>query len=134
MTIASGLPPSLIVSSHDMDRLEAMLDSPAVSQTPAARALTRELDRATVMAPDQMPDGIVMMHSRVECEDGVTGEKHVLTLVFPREADVDHGKVSVLAPVGSALLGLSVGQCIDWDAPGGRTLKLRVTAVHNDRR
>lgn len=133
MTTSSGLPPSIIVSSHDMDRLDAMLESPAVSKTPAALALAEELNRATVLAPDQIPEGIVMMHSRVECEDGVTGEKHVLTLVFPREADVDQGKVSVLAPVGSALLGLSVGQSIDWDAPGGRRLKLRVTAVHNAR-
>jgi len=133
MTTSSGLPPSIIVSSHDMDRLDAMLESPAVSKTPAALALADELNRATVLAPDQIPEGIVMMHSRVECEDDVTGEKHVLNLVFPREADVDQGRVSVLAPVGSALLGLSVGQSIDWDAPGGRRLKLRVTAVHNAR-
>jgi len=134
MSLASGLPPSIIVSSHDMDRLEAMLESPAIGQSPAAQALAQELNRATVVAPDQIPDGIVMMHSRVECEDDVTGEKHVLTLVFPREANVDQGKVSVLAPVGSALLGLAVGQSIDWDAPGGRKLKLRVTGVHNDER
>ncbi|MNI74712.1 Regulator of nucleoside diphosphate kinase [compost metagenome] len=63
----------------------------------------------------------------------MSGEKHVLTLVFPREANVDEGKVSVLAPVGSALLGLAVGQSIDWTAPGGRKLRLRVSAVHNDR-
>ena len=69
----------------------------------------------------------------MECEDEVSGEKHVLTLVFPREANVDEGKVSVLAPVGSALLGLAIGQSIDWNAPGGRKLRLRVTAVHNDR-
>ncbi|WMJ67902.1 nucleoside diphosphate kinase regulator [Stenotrophomonas sp. 24(2023)] len=133
MTTASGLPPSITVSSHDMDRLDAMLDSPALSQTPAALALAQELNRATVVAPDQIPAGTVMMHSRVECQDEVSGETHVLTLVFPREANVDEGKVSVLAPVGSALLGLSVGQSIDWAAPGGRKLRLRVIAVHNDR-
>lgn len=130
MTTASGLPPSITVSSLDLARLEALLDTPAVSAMPGAAALSDELTRATVLAPEQMPDGIVMMHSRVECEDASKGEKHVLTLVFPREANVDEGKVSVLAPVGSALLGLSVGQSIDWDAPGGRRLELRVTAVH----
>lgn len=133
MSTSSGLPPSIIVSSHDMDRLDAMLESPAVAQTPAALALAQELNRATVVAPDAMPEGTVMMHSRVECEDEVSGEKHVLTLVFPREANVDEGKVSVLAPVGTALLGLAIGQSIDWNAPGGRKLRLRVTAVHNDR-
>ncbi len=133
MNTASGLPPSITVSTLDMDRLDAMLESPAHSQTPAARALADELNRATVLPADQIPEGIVMMHSRVECEDEVSGEKHVLTLVFPREANVDEGKVSVLAPVGSALLGLAVGQSIDWPAPGGRKRGLRVSAVHNDR-
>lgn len=132
MTTASGLPPSITVSSHDLARLEALLDSPAASALPAAAALSDELTRATVLTPGEMPAGIVKMHSRVECEDATTGDKHVLTLVYPREANVDEHKVSVLAPVGTALLGLSIGQSIDWDAPGGRKLKLRVTAVHDD--
>ncbi len=131
MSNSSGLPPSITVSSHDMDRLDAMLESPAVGQSPAGLALAQELNRATVVVPDQMPPGIVMMHSRVECEDELHGDKHVLTLVYPREANVDEGKVSILAPVGTALLGLAVGQSMDWDAPGGRKLRLRVTAVHN---
>lgn len=131
MSTSSGLPPSIIVSSHDMDRLDAMLESPAVSQTPAGIALAEELNRATVVAPDQIPAGTVMMHSRVECEDELQNEKHVLTLVYPREADVEQGKVSILAPVGTALLGLSIGQTMDWVAPGGRKLRLRVTAVHH---
>ena len=131
MSTSSGLPPSIIVSSHDMDRLDAMLESPAVSQTPAGIALAEELNRATVVAPDQVPEGTVMMHSRVECEDELQNEKHVLTLVDPREADVEQGKVSILAPVGTALLGLSIGQTMDWVAPGGRKLRLRVTAVHH---
>ncbi|PTT54004.1 nucleoside diphosphate kinase regulator, partial [Stenotrophomonas sp. HMWF022] len=75
MNTASGLPPSITVSTLDMDRLDAMLESPANSQTPAARALADELNRATVLPPDQIPEGIVMMHSRVECEDEVSGEK-----------------------------------------------------------
>ncbi|KAB7628958.1 nucleoside diphosphate kinase regulator [Stenotrophomonas rhizophila] len=131
MSTSSGLPPSIIVSSHDMDRLDAMLESPAVSQTPAGIALAEELNRATVVAPDQVPEGTVMMHSRVECEDELQNEKHTLTLVYPREADVEQGKVSILAPVGTALLGLSIGQTMDWVAPGGRKLRLRVTAVHH---
>ncbi|MBW8375845.1 nucleoside diphosphate kinase regulator [Stenotrophomonas maltophilia] len=131
MSTSSGLPPSIIVSSHDMDRLDAMLESPTVSQTPAGIALAEELNRATVVAPDQVPEGTVMMHSRVECEDELQNEKHVLTLVYPREADVEQGKVSILAPVGTALLGLSIGQTMDWVAPGGRKLRLRVTAVHH---
>ena len=130
MTSQSGLPPSIIVSTRDMARLEALLDSPALSRHPAAVALSQELERAQVLPPEEIPAGIVTMHSRVDCEDELHNEKHSLTLVYPHEADFDKGRVSVLAPVGSALLGLSVGQTIDWTAPGGRQLRLRVTAVH----
>ena len=130
MTSHSGLPPSIIVSVRDMARLEALLDSPALSRHPAAVALAQELERAQVLPPEEIPEGIVTMHSRVDCEDELHNEKHSLTLVYPHEADFDKGRVSILAPVGSALLGLSVGQTIDWTAPGGRQLRLRVTAVH----
>ena len=130
MTSQSGLPPSIIVSTRDIARLEALLDSPALSRHPAAVALSQELERAQVLPPEEIPAGIVTMHSRVECEDELQNETHSLTLVYPHEADFDKGRVSVLAPVGSALLGLSVGQTIDWTAPGGRQLRLRVTAVH----
>ena len=130
MTSQSGLPPSIVVSTRDMARLEALLDSPALSRHPAAVALAQDLERAQVLPPEEIPEGIVTMHSRVDCEDELHNEKHSLTLVYPHEADFDKGRVSILAPVGSALLGLSVGQTIDWTAPGGRQLRLRVTAVH----
>lgn len=126
---ASGLPPSLIVSSRDMARLDALLDSPALRRHPAALALIEELSRAEVRAPEEMPDNVVTMHSRVECRDELSGETHRLTLVYPNEADVEKGRVSVLAPVGSALLGLALGQSIDWQTPDGRKLRLRVTGI-----
>ena len=125
----SGLPPSLIISSRDLARLEALLDSPVLSRHPAAIALMDELNRAEVVPPERVPAAVVTVPARVECEHTATGEDHVLTLVYPNEADVEKGRVSVLAPVGSALLGLSVGQSIEWEAPGGRTLKLRVRSV-----
>ena len=126
---ASGLPPSIVVSQHDMDRLDAMLESPQWRRHAAADALLAELARAEVRDAADMPAGVVGMHSRVECVDERSGDRHELTLVFPQEADVDAGKVSILAPVGSALLGLSVGQSIDWTTPDGRPLRLRVTAI-----
>ena len=125
----SGVPPSLIVSSRDFDRLEQLLDSPALRRHPAALALMGELRRADVLPPDQVPDGVVTMRSTVECDDENTGEHHRLTLVYPHEANVDSGHVSILTPVGSALLGMSVGQTIDWQAPGDRALRLRMTSI-----
>ncbi len=76
MSPASGLPPSITVSSHDMDRLDAMLEAQAIAQSPAGQALARELNRATVVAPEEMPSCVVMIHSRVECEDEVHGDRH----------------------------------------------------------
>lgn len=126
----SGLPQSITVSSRDLNRLEALLESPALSRHPAAIALSEELGRATVLPPEQMPADVVTMHSRVDCIDDVHGDQHSLTLVYPNEADSEKQRVSILAPVGSALLGLSLGQSIDWQAPQGRLLRLRVTAIH----
>ncbi|MEO6104538.1 MAG: nucleoside diphosphate kinase regulator [Pseudoxanthomonas sp.] len=131
---ASGLPPSaiappIIVSSRDFNRLEQLLDSPALRRHPAAVALTEELNRAEVVPVEKIPEGVVTMHSTVECEDEVSGDRHTLTLVYPNEANVGTGHVSIMAPVGSALLGLSLGQSIDWAAPDGRKLRLRVIAV-----
>ena len=70
----SGLPPSLIVSSRDFDRLEAMLESPALRQQPAAIALMDELNRAEVRPPEQIPETVITMHSTVDFIDEMTGE------------------------------------------------------------
>lgn len=122
-------PPPITVSSRDLARLEALLESPAGRAAAGAEALAAELLRANVVAPEDLPADVVAMESTVDCVDELSGETHALTLVYPREADADAGKVSVLAPVGSALLGLSVGQSIDWRTPAGRSLRLRVTGL-----
>ena len=122
-------PPPITVSRLDLARLERLLEDPALAALPGAAALEHELERAEVVEPAQMPADVVTMNSRVTCTDEMGGETHHLTLVYPRDADVDQHKVSVLAPVGAALLGMSVGQSIDWDAPGGRHLRLRVTGI-----
>ncbi|NZA26696.1 nucleoside diphosphate kinase regulator [Luteimonas sp. SJ-92] len=124
-----GLPPAIVVSDVDAARLDALLESEAWRRHPAAAALQAELARAEVRPAAAVPSDVVGMHSTVDCEDVHSGTRHRLVLVYPGEADVASGRVSVLAPVGSALLGLAVGQHIDWDAPGGRKLRLRVTAV-----
>lgn len=125
----SQTPPGLIVSALDAARLEALLESPRWRNLPAAQALQDELLRAEVRPVDAMPAGVVGMHSQLECEDEDTGKRYQLTLVYPHEADVATGRVSVLAPMGSALIGLSIGQHIDWDNPDGRPLHLKVIAV-----
>lgn len=129
-THASGLPPPIVLSRRDAARLEALLDLPQWQHDATAEALLGEVTRAEVVDDAAMPAGVVGMHSKVVCVDDNSGDQHSLTLVFPHEADASAGRISILAPVGSALLGLSVGQSIDWTTPQGRSLRLRVTDVH----
>ncbi|EKN43952.1 MULTISPECIES: nucleoside diphosphate kinase regulator [Pseudomonas syringae group] len=120
--------PSLILTRLDVQRLENLIDSQDDS-TPGIQALQAELDRAEqVVGHDEVPEGVVTMNSRVHCREESSGKDYHLTLVYPKDAGVE-GTVSVLAPMGSALLGLQVGQHIDWPAPGGKTLKLTLLAV-----
>ena len=120
--------PSIVVSSLDLERLNDLLDSGKYADFPGMDALRRELDRAKVVEPTEVPPNVVTMNSIVRCVDETSNAQHKLTLVYPHAAGTA-GSVSVLAPVGSALLGLSVDQSIAWQVPGGRTLKLKVLEV-----
>jgi regulator of nucleoside diphosphate kinase len=91
--------------------------------------LASELARADIVAARDVPPDVVTMNSRVVFEDAATGRTTEVTIVFPQDADVDHGKVSVLAPVGTALLGLAEGESIVWPFPDGSSRCLRVLEV-----
>lgn len=121
--------PPLIISTRDYRRLEALLQSEAGAASPVADRLEQELLRAELLEPPQVPADVVTMESDVVCIDEISGTERRLRLVYPRDADAAAGHVSVLAPVGAALLGLSVGQSIEWPLPGGRTTRLKVTAI-----
>ena len=120
--------PPITMSSLDEARLERLLESDAYRQLPGVDALLSEMERANVVRPVDMPPDVVTMNSTIRFVDDSNGAEFVYTIVYPADA----GKpdtISVLAPVGSALLGLSVGQSIAWRVPGGRELDLRVLAV-----
>ena len=120
--------PPIIVSSLDLQRLERLLDADSTQNLPGVEALRNELERATVVEPKEVPANVVTMNSTVRFVDDSTGSNFELTLVYPDAAGAAD-KVSILAPVGSGLLGLSVGQSIVWQVPGGRQLRLRVLEV-----
>lgn len=88
--------------------------------------LAAELETAVVVEPHRVPPDVVTMNSRVRFEDKSTGEIRDVTIVFPRDADASVGKVSVLATVGTALLGVAVGHSILWPFPDGTTRELLV--------
>ncbi|SPO69446.1 nucleoside diphosphate kinase regulator [Pseudomonas sp. JV241A] len=123
--------PSIIVTRLDVQRLERLIESldEKTQDSPGVLALQDELDRAETVGHEEIPAGVVTMNSRVHCREEASGKDYHLTLVYPKDANADEGKISILAPIGSALLGLSVGEKIDWPAPGGKTLKLELLAV-----
>lgn len=120
--------PPIVISSLDLNRIEALLERMSPAQAQGHAALRDELDRAEVREPKDMPADVVTMNSRVTAEDESNGERLELTLVYPAAAG-EAGHVSVLAPVGSALLGLAKGQHIDWPMPDGKRRRLHVIEV-----
>jgi regulator of nucleoside diphosphate kinase len=125
----TSTPPPILVPSLDLERIEALLDEPARRHFPGAETLRAELARAEIVEPAQMPADVVTMNSTARVVDVDAGEEYEMTLVYPREADGDPGKVSVFAPVGSAILGLRIGQSIQWPVPGGRLRTLRIAQI-----
>ncbi|HLS97254.1 MAG TPA: nucleoside diphosphate kinase regulator [Porticoccaceae bacterium] len=117
---------TIIVAESDYQRLSSLIDS---AQSAAAEALDAELSRAEIVADPLLPPDTVAMGSTVTFRDRDSGEQTTVTLVYPREADVDRMRISVLSPVGSALIGLGIGGAIDWPVPGGRQRRLEVIAV-----
>ncbi|MBP8205541.1 MULTISPECIES: nucleoside diphosphate kinase regulator [Simplicispira] len=121
--------PQLILSSLDLDRIEALLAAIPSSAFAGKAELQAELDRADVLPPEQMPPNVVTMNSTVQFSIVETGKELRLTLVYPRDLDGSADKVSIFAPVGSALLGLSVGDELAWPGPGGKAMTVRVTDI-----
>ncbi|HET7299718.1 MAG TPA: nucleoside diphosphate kinase regulator [Oleiagrimonas sp.] len=121
--------PGIVVSSRDMDRLEALLDALPDPSNPSVKALHDELNRAEVVEPADVPPTVVTMNSTVRFRLATSEKDFSLTLVYPRDADGSAGKLSILAPVGSALLGLSVGDEIEWPRPGGGSMQLTIAEV-----
>ena len=117
----------IVITAADFDRLRGLLDSPRYrsTQAPLLMALREELDRGQVVGPDAVPKNVVTMHSQVRVRDLKVQESETYTLVYPDEADINENKLSVLAPLGMALLGTRVGQIVKFDAPAGpRRLKI----------
>lgn len=114
---------NLIMTENDFQKLSSLIKT---ANSDVADLLEEELGRASVVPDDNLPKDVVSMNSKVRFQDLDTGTESVVILVYPHEANIDENKVSILAPVGSALIGLRVGQVIQWPVPNekGRTLKV----------
>lgn len=120
---------TIYITEVDLARLrkliEAARDSGVDSNTPYMNKLEDELDRASIVDPKEIPMDAITMRSKVRLKDLESRKEMIYSLVFPNEADVDEGRISVLAPVGTAMIGYRVGDIIEWEVPSGlRRLKV----------
>ena len=120
--------PTITVTRTDSERLWRLAESYAERNPAVAEELLAELERAKVVADGRISADIVRMGSALRFISDL-GEDRNVTLVFPGEADIAEGKVSILTPIGVALIGLAAGPSIDWTARDGRTHRLTVESV-----
>ena len=121
--------PNIIISKTDAKRLEDLMDTVTGENTPIADALEAEISRADIVESKDMPANVVTMNSTVKFKVLSSQETFCLTLVYPKDMKDNGETISILAPVGSALLGLKEGETIEWSKPGGGTLKVQIEEV-----
>lgn len=119
-------PTPITLPSDDYSKLRLLASAASHSNGSAGLLkLRQELDRASVIDPDACPDDVVTLESTVQFEDVGSGEIEEYTLTLPDRADIEKQRLSILAPIGTALIGCRVGDIVNWSTPGGiRKLKL----------
>ena len=122
----------IYISEFDMRRLKGLIkfaeerwDKRIV---PYLEELDEELDRAEIVKPEEIPTDVITMNSTFRLNNLDTGEEVIYTLVFPAKADSTNGKISILAPVGTAVLGYRAGDTVEWKVPAGLK-RLRVEEI-----
>ena len=121
--------PTITLTELDADRLDALLSTLPARGMPGRDALAAELLSADIVPSREVPPDVVTMNSTVRFSIEPANETQSLTLVYPKDVSDGAGTVSVLAPVGSALLGLKEGDRIEWPGPSGGTLGVRIDKV-----
>lgn len=124
-----NIKPNIIISATDAERLERLLDSLPQKAFPGKAELEAELERAKIVDSKEIPPSVVTMNSTVKFRVSSSNDEFCLSLVYPKDVDESGETLSILAPVGSALLGLSQGDEIEWPKPGGGRLKVRIEEV-----
>lgn len=121
--------PVIVVNRLDAERLQRLIDTTSHKDAAVAEALEVELERAEVVDPAEIPADVVSMNSQVRFTELSRNAQLTRTLVYPHAlADTPEG-LSVMAPVGAALLGIKAGETIDWALPDGRRIQLRVDEI-----
>jgi regulator of nucleoside diphosphate kinase len=125
----SGKP--IHITAFDLERLRRLLSNAQATEYRESEYLEKlkmELDRASIVTPQEIPPTVVTMNSTIELVDMDTKETETYTLVFPDDADISKGKISILAPIGTAMLGYEIGDVFEWEVPAGKR-RLRVERI-----
>lgn len=124
-----GTPPPITVTRPDYERLSNLVDAAESTAPQIGSDLAAELDRARIVEAHEVAPDVVTMHASFVFKDSMSGEPRTATLVYPGEEDIDQGRISVLTPIGAALLGLSQGQSIEWETRAGMARTLTVVKL-----
>jgi len=120
--------PSIAIARSEHERLTKIAESLSSRTPEVSEELLAELERAHVVDDARLPEGVVRMGSSLRYTSDL-GEDRSVTLVYPGEADISQGRISIMTPIGAALIGLSAGQSIDWTTRDGRVHRLTVQEV-----
>ena len=120
----------IFITQFDLDRLNVLIAEKraAGGDHSYLNDLVEELRQAEIVDSHEVPADVITMNSRVRLEDAETGEQMVLSLVFPQDADIDEGRISILAPIGTGMIGFKEGDLIEWPVPAG-VRKLKVLEI-----
>jgi regulator of nucleoside diphosphate kinase len=121
--------PRITLTTVDHEKLSALAEAALHTMPDVARELAEELDRAHILPEGKQRIDAVHMGCEVDFRDDTTGRVQTVTLVYPHEADISKGRISVLTPIGTALIGLPLGQSIDWTTRTGELKRLTVLQI-----
>jgi regulator of nucleoside diphosphate kinase len=119
------------ITAFDLERLQKLIldaQSTQYRKSEYIDKLKMELNRANIVKPREIPPTVVTMNSTIALVDMDTNEEEIYTLVFPEDADISKGKISILAPIGTAMLGYEIGDVFEWEVPAGKR-RLRVERI-----
>lgn len=124
--------PRIVITATEHARLMGLAERALEKDLPTAEYLADELSRAHIVPDDNCAPNVVRMGSQVTYSDDATGRTRTVTLVYPKDANIDQNRISILTPIGAALIGMSPSQTIQWENPSGGSSSLTVVDVKND--
>jgi|HigsolmetaAR201D_1030396.scaffolds.fasta_scaffold01624_2 regulator of nucleoside diphosphate kinase len=127
--LAQSARPRIVIAASEHALLTGLAERAVERDLPVGEYLVEELSRAQVVPDEDCAENVVRLGSTITYRENSTGRERTVTLVLPKDANIDQQRISVLTPIGAALLGMSPGQSIEWPTPGGDMEMLTVLDV-----